>query len=400
MKVLLISALYPPMMLGGAENSARNLAEWLVTQGIEVAVVRATDKDESEGFEINPAGVQIYRIKTAHLYAPFRFHSAAQWQKPLWHLQDHFDSRIGLKIGRVLDEFAPDLVNVHMIQGIGYPALRELAKRQIPVNFVLPDLGLACIRMSMFKNGKDCPGHCTLCHASTVYKRGIIRKIARLGFVSPSRSNLETLSRYFPIKDYPHAIILNPNAYPEPTWTRTQSPVLRLLYAGRIHASKGVDLLLEAVEQLSRTAQVHLTLAGGGPQEAELRQRHGHASWCTFTGFIPQQSLADLMVNSDLLCIPSIWAENSPGVVVQALGLGLPVMGSNRGGIPELVTDGFNGRILQQQTVEAWHEALCKVAGNQEPIELWRANASSMAVNFRQDAIGHKVLEWMQHIAE
>lgn len=399
MKVLLLSALYPPFMLGGAENSARNLAEWLVTQGVEVAVIRATDAGEAEGVETSATGVRIYRVQTPHLYAPFRFPSASGWKKPIWHLQDHFDPRIGSKVGKILDEFSPDLVNVHLIQGLGYPILRELARRKIPVNYVLPDLGLACIRMSMFKNGTDCTGHCAPCKVSMNYKLGLVRNLDRVGFISPSRANMETLSRYFPVKDYPHTAILNPNAYPVPTVARSESPTLRLLYAGRIHSSKGVDLLLEAVERLSATYDVSLAIAGKGQQEPELRERYGNAPWCTFLGFISQQQLADAMMASDLLCIPSIWAENSPGVVIQALGLGLPVMGSDRGGIPELVHEGVNGRLVHEATTDGWATAIETVLNDPAELARWRANAADTAADFDQPAIGAKILAWMEKIA-
>lgn len=401
MKVLLISALYPPFMLGGAENSARNLAEWLVGEGVEVGVIRAADSGETEGAEINDAGVRIYRVRTLHPYAPFRFPSAPSWKKPIYHLQDHFDPRIEAKVGKIFDQFAPDLVNIHMLQGVGYPVLRELSRRNIPVNYVLPDLGLACIRMNMFKGGSDCVRHCTLCRVSRDYKLGLIRKLKRIGFLSPSRSNIETLAKFFPVKEYPNAVIPNPNSYPKPTVARSESAVLRLLYAGRIHESKGVSMLLEAVERLiSNGMEVTLQIAGHGPQEAELRARFERELWCDFLGFIPQSELANIMMNVDMLCIPSIWAENSPGVVIQALSVGLPVIGSNRGGIPELVLDGINGRIVHQQTVEDWSEALRKIVTGEELIDAWRANAAANAADFSQDGVGRRVLAWMCSIAE
>jgi glycosyltransferase involved in cell wall biosynthesis len=399
MKVLLISALYPPKLIGGAEDSARNLAEWLVRQGVEVAVIRATDTDESEGEEVNEAGVRVYRVRTSHLYAPFRFLTAPAWKKPLWHLQDHFAPAIVKRVGAILDAFAPDLVNVHMIQGIGYPALRAVAKRRTPVSYVLHDLGLACVRMNMFKRGKNCTRQCTMCKASTWYKTGLVRSLDRVDFISPSRANLDTLSRYFPVNDYSNTVLLNANAYPEPTRPRSDSRTLRLLYAGRIHSSKGVDMLLHAVEGLAPDHDVTIRVAGAGPQEDELKQRFGDRSWCTFLGFIPQQQLSDEMMDSDLLCIPSIWAENSPGVVIQALGVGLPVIGSDRGGIPELVADGVNGRLVHEQTVDSWADALGKIARGEEPLESWRHNATLGAHAFTQDGIGTQVLARMKHLA-
>ena len=59
MRVLQISSLYPPKALGGAEVSARNLSELLVSAGHEVVVVRAADREESEGEERTSSGIRI-----------------------------------------------------------------------------------------------------------------------------------------------------------------------------------------------------------------------------------------------------------------------------------------------------------------------------------------------------
>lgn len=396
MRVLQISSLYPPKMLGGAEVSARNLSELLVAAGHEVMVVRATDRDEDEGEQITSSNVRIVRLKTKHVYPVFRFYEAPAFKKPLWHLQDHFTQALRSKFGRLLDEFAPDLINVHLIQGLGYPLLKDVARRRIPVNYVLPDLGLACIRMNMFKNGKDCESQCLPCKFSARYKLSLIRRQASISFVSPSRANLETLGRFFPVHDYPNAVILNPNTYPKPRVRRIESDTLRLLYAGRIHDTKGIDILLEAVEALAGTRRISLTLAGQGQQEAELRARFEVAPWCHFLGFISHAELADRMMQSDLLCIPSIWAENSPGVVIQALGLGLPVMGSARGGIPELVRDGHNGRLVTDMTANGWRIALAGILDAPEQLAKWRQAACVETGNFDAAGIGRKMLDWME----
>lgn len=395
MRVLQVSSLYPPKVLGGAEVSARNLSDLLASAGHEVLVVRAADRDEADGEERTPTGIRVHRLKTPHIYPIFRFYDAPSMQKPFWHAQDHFAQSLRNKFAGILDEFRPNLVNVHLLQGLGYPLLKEVAARRIPVNYVLPDLGLACIRMNMFRNGKDCRSHCLSCVASTRYKLGLIRAQASISFVSPSRANLETLSRYFPVKDYPHAVILNPNSYPRPKIQWRESETLRLLYAGRIHESKGVDILLETVERLARDWPITLTLAGQGQQEDALRARFGQAQWCKFLGFISHAQLADQMMESDLLCIPSIWAENSPGVVIQALGLGLPVMGSARGGIPELVRDDQNGCLVQDTSVQGWYDALHGALKDRARVSRWHRNATAQADEFEPGAIARTMLDWM-----
>ena len=400
MRVLLLSALYPPKHIGGAEMCAESLAEYLAAEGNDVGVVRATDRDEPEGDELTTAGVRIWRVRTPHLYPAFRFPEASSWQKPIWHLQDHFDGRIRPKIGRILNAFRPDLVNIHLIQGLGYPLLEETAARAIPITYTLHDLGLACIRMSMFKDGHDCVTQCTGCKLSARYKQALIAKQKRVTFISPSRANLETLKRFFPIAPGQATAILNPNTYLKPTIPHVESGTLRLLYAGRLHESKGVRLLLDAVESLAAEHDVSLALAGSGFQEAELRARFGGRPWCRFLGFLGQQDLANAMAGSDILCTPSIWAENSPGVVIHALSVGLPVLGSDRGGIPELVRDGMNGALVRDLTAEGWARAIRGVLDDRRCLGAWRAYAIAHAADFDQPAIGAKILDWMRRSAD
>jgi len=74
----------------------------------------------------------------------------------------------------------------------------------------------------------------------------------------------------------------------------------------------------------------------------------------TSTVLHSQQQVMDLMANSDVLCVPSIWIENSPGVVIQALGIGLPVLGSDRGGITSLVRHAYDSGIRFFETAEGY----------------------------------------------
>ncbi|MBL0116303.1 MAG: glycosyltransferase [Sphingomonadales bacterium] len=142
MRVLQIASLYPPKMLGGAEVSARNLSDLLATAGHEVLVVRASDGEEPEGEECIAPRIRVARLRTPHIYPVFRFYDATPMKKPLWHLQDHFDQRLRPAFGRILDDFAPDLVNVHLLQGLGYPLLKEVAKRGFRSTMSCPTSGL------------------------------------------------------------------------------------------------------------------------------------------------------------------------------------------------------------------------------------------------------------------
>jgi len=195
---------------------------------------------------------------------------------------------------------------------------------------------------------------------------------------------------------------LNPNRYPEATVARTESAELRVLYAGRIHQTKGVDVLLQSARRLQRAGdnarRLRVTIVGTGPQEAELRAEFGAEPWCTFTGFVSQADLSNIMHNSDVLCVPSVWFENSPGVLIQALGLGLPVLGSDMGGIPELIEHGRNGLILPPGNVEAWRGALESLLEQPEVLRDWRRHALAHSNRFDQDYLGGLTVKFIQTV--
>jgi len=395
---MIIAALFPPNVIGGAEMSAFNAARWFAAQGCTVGVLTtaASPDQVCEGKE--EQGLLIWRVHVPRLYPMFEYPQAPSWKKPSWHFQDHFDPRNKNIIRRVLNQFKPTNINIHIIQGIGYNSLDVFGGTEYPIIFFLHDLGLVCVKMSMFKNGKDCIGQCSTCKLSARCKLHWIRGIKKIGFCSPSRANLETVAQFFPVKDYPHVSILNPNKYPDATVIRKESDHLRFLYVGRLQPTKGVDVLLDALRSLYGQYHFSLTLIGTGPDEARLRAENADKPWVKFTGFISQQEISNYMVQSDVMFIPSIWAENSPGVVVHALGLGLPVIGSNRGGIPELIIDGTAGALVEPGDVAAWRDATESLLRDHSIVARWRVNALANKGRFEQDTIGNEVIKFMQEV--
>ena len=101
------------------------------------------------------------------------------------------------------------------------------------------------------------------------------------------------------------------------------------------------------------------------------------------------------MQGSDVLCVPSIWRENSPGVVIHALSQGLPVIGSDKGGIPELVNHERNGLLVRAGDTDAWRRALEGVLIEPKILETWRANLAEEADLFDPVRLGQKLLEFI-----
>ncbi|WP_082477112.1 glycosyltransferase [Rhizobium sp. Leaf371] len=401
MRILVVSAMFPPHILGGAEISASNLASWLLKQGHEIGVLTAAPSPDEEKSGEMVDGMKVWARFFPRPYPIHKQGNVKQtYLKPLWHLQDHIDPRNPRILGEVLDAFKPDFCNVHYMTGIGHNALAEIGKRDIPMMYVMHDMGLSCVRMTMFSKGKTCETQCTVCKVSAWSKRKGITAARRIGFASPSRANLELNARHQPLNDYPTAAIPNANKYPPPTIARQPSDVVRFVYAGRLEESKGVDVLLTAAEAARKDWNFTFKVVGKGSAEADLKARYGHHDWIEFTGHVPMQEAIDHIAGSDVLCIPSLWFEVLGGVVVQALQNSVPVIASKIGGIPEFVEHDYNGLLVQPGDVDAWRRALETLLSQPEKLAHLRSNAAARASEYDPDYLGSRFLAFMEKIRD
>ncbi len=401
MKILILSALYPPNAFGGAEDCAHSFATWAALNGHSVAVAMAAKDIAEVGRSTEPSGVNIWRLATPHIYPVASFRSATRAAKPIWHLQDHFSAGTRQPLEQILADFKPDIAIVHIIQGLGYRMLDALAEHQVPIAFVLHDLGLACIRMSMFINNQNCSKQCLACRLSSSYKRRLIVKAnrkARTGFISPSQANLDTLDEYFPVKSFQHAVIPNPKSYPSSLTSRTPSKSLRLIYAGKLEEAKGVHILLQAVDEVASEKHISLTLAGAGPLLEEIQRSYDPKPWFRYVGFLAQQDLSNEMAQADLLCVPSLWQENFPGVVVHAQSLGLPVLANRRGGIPEIVENQVTGVLLDHFSVKDWKQALIDLSDEPRRVTRLQKGADMHKERFDIDGLGNRTIEFLSSL--
>jgi len=399
-RLLIVSSLFPPNIIGGAERSACNIGQMHLSNGHEVGVLTTAANKEQECDGKVEDGLKVWRQLMPRPYQMMDFLQASKWKKPLWHAQDHFDPRNRSFVRKVLDQFKPDWVNVNFIQGIGYNALQDLAEYGAPVVFHLHDLGLACIRMSMFSGGKNCEKQCSACAASSKYKADLFKKFDRVGFSSPSQANIDTLAKFFPVKIYPNIAVLNPNKYPAPNQPSTPSKKFRIIYVGRVHETKGVDLALEVIQKLAGLYEVEFNVIGGGPILDEVRAKYGSQEWCHIHGFLSQQEIANFMQDSEVMVVPSIWAENSPGVVVHANQLGLPTIGSRKGGIPELVADGETGLLVEPGNRAAWYDALENLIKNREIVDRWKAELAKRAEDYGISKIYGQSIQFYEKVRD
>ena len=131
------------------------------------------------------------------------------------------------------------------------------------------------------------------------------------------------------------------------------------LFVGRLSEEKGAATLVEAWKSIPG---INLTVVGDGPCRAALEA--ASPPNVMFTGALPPDVVRRHMAQAALLVVPSIWYEPFGLVVIEAFAAGLPVASSNIGSLPELVRDGFNGKVFTagdpvdlQRAVDAFFSA-------------------------------------------
>lgn len=119
---------------------------------------------------------------------------------------------------------------------------------------------------------------------------------------------------------------------------------LRLGFIGRHDRQKGLDILLETIGRTPLPG-VHFEIVGAGVLQQGDDGRGDTLANATYHGWLSRADTLELLKSLDALVMPSRW-DAAPIVAIEAMRAGVPVIASNRGGLPEIVQDGVGGYIF------------------------------------------------------
>lgn len=131
-------------------------------------------------------------------------------------------------------------------------------------------------------------------------------------------------------------------------------PARRLVTVARLRQEKGLEVLLDAMAILVRShPHLALTMVGDGPMARDLANRVtalGLDHHVTLPGHTPH--VAEALAAADLFVLPSR-SEAFPNAVIEAMAMGLPIVATNVGGVPELIDHGRSGILVPPDQPEA-----------------------------------------------
>jgi len=336
MRILHLSTLYPPHIVGGAERSVEILAEEQVRLGHYVAA-SCIERDSRPREERN--GVSVFRMAHDNDFWLEDVGGKSRLARTIAKAKQPFNAKIKTSFGRVIDEFKPDIVHTHSLVEISTLVWEAAAERSLPVVHTLRDYDLVCTNSGMFKNGQPCAQWDIKCRAMTFDKFIRQKSVAAVAGVGSEILRRHLEYGYFRhIPERLRKVIWN-SAMVKGAEGNYQRPLrtgpFTFGYLGRITIDKGVSTLLRALKNLPKEGW-RVLIAGNAAEGIEEFEVAGKGMPVEFAGFMTPKDFFDQV---DVLVVPSIWAEPLPRTILEAYSVGVPVIGSRSGGIPELILE-------------------------------------------------------------
>jgi glycosyltransferase involved in cell wall biosynthesis len=362
LKVLIVSHEHPELSPGGAE-----IAAYLAFSGLK-------EIDDVEPFFLARTGDVAYRRSTT----PFSVHRGRD-SEVLFFTDDVDEFLFSQRSRGVIDGFAallaridPDVIHFHHYTGIGLEliALARRVNPKIRIIVTLHEFMAICHHNGQMIKGtgqlcnKAAPQECTGCFKDIAPAQFFLRErfikahFEKVDlFISPSEFLRQ---RYIAwgLPSWQIVVLENgilPVSPPPPRPLAAGERRSVFAFFGQITLYKGLDRLLLAFEQLNQlpaeaTRGIRLIVHGGNlelqhPQFVEQMTRllSRNNARVHFAGGYSHDELDRLMAEVDWVVVPSIWWENSPLVIQEALAHRRPVICSNIGGMAEKVRSGKDG---------------------------------------------------------
>jgi len=317
-------------------------------------------------------------------------------------------------IQAIVEQENPDLFHVHTSGGeVSAELLRGFKRRQISTVLTYHICNFTCLRGDLQKWGTElCDGLIDeqVCGSCVISQKGVPIPLAGLmmklpldglkkhftGKVSTAlgmptqvrntcaelKQRIHVYDQIIALSDWSRTVLIK-NETPAENITlcpigishspqpplgkpRTANAPQRLVYVGRTHPYKGIQLLVQALKE-NPTLRLKIDLFGISIDDTE-RKHLAHVlmlaaddSRITWRGGLANAEVISTLAQYDALLVPSLVPETGPQVALEAFAAGIPVIGNRRGGLAELIRNGVDGLTVPDATVEGWKAVFSRV---------------------------------------
>ena len=331
MKIAIIVSAFPPNVLAGTEIATYNIAKYLAKRGHEVHVITLLDE-----------GTQKKEIKEGFYVHRIKLH----YKVPLISIIIYFKD-----VMTVIKKINPDVIHCQSLT-MGWMAF--IINIFIKYPYVI------------YGRGDD------------IYADYRLKKTL-LGLVIKNADAVIALTEDMKneiSKIHKREIFVIPNGISLDKYGKKQSNDIHysngdkiILYVGRLHFIKGVKYLIEAMRIINKKLpNTKLLLIGDGKERKSLEkmvEEFGLNQCITFVGLVSNEDVPKYMAASDIFVLPSL-SEGFPGVILEAMASGLPIVTTKIKGLPEIVCDGINGYLVNPKNPREIAEKIQYLVNNTE----------------------------------
>jgi glycosyltransferase involved in cell wall biosynthesis len=417
MKVIQALARYFPDKCGGIQINLKELLRELQLDDLKIKIAAAsTDSAKASTYQYD--NVEVYRYSVFprpnkepnHGQFPHgKFEDFAQWlsqQKADVYHQHHWEAACGLPHLRLAKELGmATVMTIHyplpicqrttmMLHGqkvcdgkidvIRCSQCADTLSKQLPEAMVntISHLPLSILSRLPLPTSAYLPNSVDNGNLGR-----FVRPLVVPGYVAARKSSLLEMAKFcdriIAVCDWLYQALLI-NGIPEDklvlsrhgiAYTKEEQPLtpkfkpanepLKVVFLGRWDQYKGIDILVKAVRDLPRDIPLELVIHGIAQDEKYRRQvlkLVDQDPRIRIEKQLSREEIPQALANYDILAVPSQWLETGPLVVLEAHALSLPVLGSDLGGIAELVRHGVDGWLVPANDSKAWTEALRQLA--------------------------------------
>jgi glycosyltransferase involved in cell wall biosynthesis/2-polyprenyl-3-methyl-5-hydroxy-6-metoxy-1,4-benzoquinol methylase len=395
LRVLQVIHQFLPRHTAGTEIYCSDLSFGLARRGHAIRVLSAAPWRDDIGTTIQwegDQGVVVDRIPAG------RAHRGLHGARGFLDRFDNPDARIAIR--DVLDRRRPDVVHAQHLLYLSAELIPECRTRGIPVVVTLADYWFICHRVRLERrDGRLCEGpargwNCCQClntgplgrsHlnpaavAANMYRYAyLVRQLNKADrILAPSAFLRDMMVRNGidpgRIQHCDYGTVDPPASAVESFASRRLHEPVRFGFLGSFLHHKGVHVLIDAFNRLPPgKAELHLFGTEPDPGYAEALKRQARHDGIRWRGALPHDQRWKALAEIDVLVVSSIWYENSPLTIHEALVAGVPVIGSAMGGIPELVAHERTGLIYPALDAGALAACLRRVVDDPACVARWR----------------------------
>jgi len=376
LKICIITPLYDPWNVGGAEKYIKTLVEEF-TKHHEIVVIttKGPVPRKQKQSNCNPKIIEVSPINVASLYSMIsNTLRVGIIKKSLWHFLAIWNMSSFIQIKKILEREKPNLIHTNGIKGLSSSVFSVIKHSRIPHVHILHDYELISLGVALYRKGKPISQFNFFEQIYIHFMRKISSNIDTI--ISPSKfvMDFHTNQGFFGnSKKYviPHGS--------EECLQPKKEFKKEFLFIGQLTEIKGVHIAINAIKKLD-SKKIKFHIIGKGPYTNNLKEIANNDPRIVFHGYVENaHQLNEIFDRCSYGIVPSLWYETYGIVINEMMRRGMPVIASKIGAFPEIVVDGYNGFLLEPGNINKLSSIIEQVLINEDQFFELSKNATASA---------------------